>query len=203
MIKTNYHHGDLRNSLIDAAITLMAERGVARLSLREVAKTAGVSSAAPYRHFRDKTALLEAIAAVGFRRIEKENSDAAGRFPDDADEQLRAAGVAYLHFAAENPEIITLMFGSGVSLEECGEELNQAAQDAFRSLARIIENGQQSGIFKQLELRDMTLTAFSIVHGLSMMLALGPLQPERSNRSRIDELGKLATDMLLNGILEE
>jgi len=202
MTKSNYHHGDLRNSLIDTAIQLMGEHGVTRLSLREVAKSAGVSSAAPYRHFRDKAALLEAVASVGFRRIEKENSGACEKFPDDPCEQLRAAGLAYLHFAAEEPEIIALMFGRGVSLENCGDELQQAAQGAFQSLARIIEKGQSRGVFKRLELHDMTLATFSMVHGLSMMLALGPLKPAQSDSARINALGNLATTMLLEGLLE-
>ncbi len=67
--KTTYHHGDLRNSLIAAAEVLLVQKGLTELSLREVAKAAGVSNAAPYRHFRDKTALIEALAEGGFLQL--------------------------------------------------------------------------------------------------------------------------------------
>jgi len=202
MARTSYHHGDLRNSLVEAAIALMVKHGVAHLSLREVAKAAGVSSAAPYRHFKDKTALMEAIAAVGYQKISHANVQAVIQFPDDPAAQLRAAGLAYLHFAAENPEIVTLMFGGAVSLDDCGETLGREAQEAFDSLAGIVENGQTSGVFRKADIHNCTVTSFAIVHGLAMMFAWGPLQHQRGDTCRVDELGQLAADMLLEGMLD-
>jgi AcrR family transcriptional regulator len=91
-----YHHGDLRAALIESGTKLLRERGAAALSLREVAKAAGVSHAAPYRHFEDKAQLLAAIAAAGFERLRAAMQKAAADHPEDPRSQLIAAGEAYV-----------------------------------------------------------------------------------------------------------
>ncbi len=198
--KSPYHHGNLRPALVEAALPLLATYGTTGLSLREVAKAAGVSHAAPYRHFRDKTALLEAIAAAGYARLMQACQHAEKRFPRDPQKQLVEAGMAYLLLAAENPEIIRLMFG-GVSLESCGEELKRAAQNAFQSLRKIIENGQNAGIYKKAEDLDLTLASWSMVHGLSMLITSGPLKGMAYSKRRVKKLGDVVSKILLSGML--
>lgn len=197
--RRTYHHGSLRETLITAALSLLAEQGTAGLSLREVASAAGVSHAAPYRHFRDKTALLEAIAAAGYARLLQACQQAEKRFPRDPRKQLVEAGMAYLMLAAENPEIIHLMFGG--LLEKCGEELRQAAQNAFQSLMKIVENGQRAGLYRKTAAMDLTLAAWSMVHGLSMLISSGPLQEAASSKRRIRKLGDVVSKILLSGML--
>src|SRR3954469_24156481 len=116
-----YQHGDLRRALIQAGLKLLAEGGVAALSLRAAAQLAGVSHAAPYRHFRDKDALVAAIAEEGFklltRRMREEiaNERAGaepGRHPPGVVERLRAAGRGYVSFAVEHPAYFRTVFGS-------------------------------------------------------------------------------------------
>lgn len=198
--RETYHHGSLRETLIDSALTLLVEQGAASLSLREVAGAAGVSHAAPYRHFRDKTALLEAIAASGYARLMQACERAEKRFPRDPRRQLIEAGMAYLFLAAENPEIIRLMF-SGVSLESCGEELKHAAQNAFLSLKKVVENGQKAGIYKKAETMDLTLASWSMVHGLSMLISAGPLKNMAHSKRQVKKLGNLVGGILLSGML--
>jgi AcrR family transcriptional regulator len=200
-LKSPYHHGNLRTALVEAALPLLARYGTAGLSLREVASAAGVSHAAPYRHFRDKTALLEAIAAAGYARLMQACQQAEKRFPRDPQKQLVEAGMAYLLLAAENPEIIRLMFG-GVSLESCGEELKHAAQDAFQSLRKIVENGQKAGIYKKAEALDLTLASWSMVHGLSMLITAGPLKGKASSKRQVKKLGDVVSTILLSGMLK-
>lgn len=197
--RDTYHHGSLRETLITAALTLLAQQGAAGLSLREVAGAAGVSHAAPYRHFRDKTALLEAIAAAGYARLMRACQRAEKRFPRDPRRQLVEAGMAYLMLAAENPEVIHLMFGG--LLENCGEELGQAARDAFQSLMKIVENGQQAGLYRKATTMDLTLAAWSMVHGLSMLISSGPLKEAASGKRRIRKLGDVVSRTLLTGML--
>lgn len=198
----SYHHGNLRRALVEAALPLLAKNGVASLSLRETAKAAGVSHAAPYRHFRDKDALLEAIAAAGYARLMQACQQAERRFPDDPRKQLVEAGMAYLLLSVENPEIIRLMFGGVFALDSCGDELKQAALNAFQSLRQIVQNGQKAGIYRKAETMDLTLASWSMVHGLSMLIVSGPLKDTASSQRRVKKLGTVVSQILLSGMLK-
>src|SRR6266480_5186935 len=97
-----YHHGDLRNALIQAGLEMLSESGASALDLRKVARKAGVSHAAPYRHFDDKQALIAAINTEGYRRLAAQIQQGLQAVPEDAFEQLRAVAEAYIHFAVDN-----------------------------------------------------------------------------------------------------
>src|SRR6185295_17683625 len=107
--KRSYHHENLRETLLEAAIHLIAEAGPAGFTLREVARRAGVSHNAPYRHFRDKDEMIAAAAAQGFSELNQAMLDAAGSEPTPLD-QLKRAGWAYVSFALHRPEYFTVMF---------------------------------------------------------------------------------------------
>lgn len=199
--KDSYHHGSLRQTLVSAAIPLLAERGTTSLSLREVAKAVGVSHTAPYRHFRDKTALLERIAADGYDRLATACVEAERRFPRNPQRQLVEAGMTYLLLAVENPEIIQLMFG-GVSLDGCGDELKHASQNAFLCLMKIIENGQKEGLYRKADARDLTIASLCMVHGLSMLITSGPLKDMAASKRRVKKLGDTVSKILLSGLLK-
>ena len=115
---SRYHHGDLRNALIQAATTVLVEKGAAALSLREVAKVAGVSHAAPYRHFRDKAALLRVLAQGGFERLTEVINTAAENSPYNPEQKLIEAGVAYVRNAVQHPEITRLMFAATIEPQQ-------------------------------------------------------------------------------------
>jgi AcrR family transcriptional regulator len=198
----SYHHGDLRNTLIAAAVQLLAENGLTALSLREVAKTAGVSNAAPYRHFRDKAALIEALATEGFLRLRKSCEAAQKKYSDDPARQLTEAGMAYLLFSIEQPTIIHLMFGGIISLNDCGEEVKKTADDAFGSLLNIVSSGQQANIYSNSDTYELTLTAWSTVYGLSLMVSSGLLSDRYSSKVQIRKLGESIAKILLSGMLK-
>src|ERR1700694_5784005 len=107
--KAPYHHGDLRAALVRAAMELLDESGETALSLRAVARCAGVSPAAPYRHYADREALVSAISAVGYREL-AERLAAAHPSPSTPEELARVA-VAYVQFALERPALFRVMFG--------------------------------------------------------------------------------------------
>jgi AcrR family transcriptional regulator len=98
-----YHHGDLKQALIEASIALISEHGVEALTVAEVGRRVGVSSAAPYKHFPDRRALLRAIAAEGNRRLAAAIVAVAGGCTDPV-EAFRLSGVAFIRWAAENPQ---------------------------------------------------------------------------------------------------
>lgn len=133
--RRGYHHGDLRNALIDAARRLIAERGANGFTMAEAARLAGVSASAPYRHFADRDALLQEVATEGFRAF-AERLDAAWADPKLTPlRALDAQGRAYLRFAVDEPAAFAAMFESGIDLAAT-PALSGAAARAFQSLER-------------------------------------------------------------------
>ncbi len=196
----NYHHGNLRQALIQAAIPVLREKGIVGLSLRGLATTLGVSHGAPYRHFQNKTALLEAIAVTGFAALQNICQEAELKFPDDPRKQLYEAGMGYIFYVVRNPEIADLMFRPGLSPDHAGAELQQAVDTATGSLATIIENGKHHKLYADHDTMDLVLTSLSTVHGLAMFIAGGILIDPASPRSRIEALGARVYDILMHGM---
>src|SRR5262245_30155713 len=126
-----YHHGDLRRALLDAAAKIVARDGASAVTLREVARHAGVSHNAPYRHFESLDALLAAVAAEGFEAFGARLQSATDKAP--AAERMKAQGQAYLAFALDNPRLYLLMFGPDLD-KAAHPELHKAAQQAFAVL---------------------------------------------------------------------
>src|ERR1700733_6477632 len=124
-----YHHGHLRDALLEATIQLIAEVGPAGFTLREVARRAGVSHNAPYRHFRDKDALLAEVATQGYKELAKSMAHAADR-QADALEGLKQAGLAYVSFALRRPEHFTVMFDAPFP-KDSHPTAAKASEDAF------------------------------------------------------------------------
>lgn len=159
-----YHHGDLRRALLRAAEEALERAGPAALSLREVARAAGVSHNAPYRHFPDRDALLAALAAEGFRRLAAALAEAAAP-PGD---RLRAAGRAYLAFARAHRALYLLMFGPGLR-KGAHPELHAAARSAFEALrSAATAGGPPPG---SSDARHGVVGAWALVHGLAHLLA--------------------------------
>lgn len=155
-----YHHGDLRAVLVRAAADLLEEQGAVVLSLRETARRAGVSHAAPYRHFKDRESLLAAVAADGFALLAR--SLGAGLRPGASE-----MGEAYVRFALEHPQRFRLMFGGLLSLGAY-PELSEHAGRAFDALS-----GAYAALGGEREARIAAAAAWSLVHGLSHLLLDG------------------------------
>lgn len=197
-----YHHGDLRNALIKAAIPLLSDKGISGLSLREVAREVGVGHAAPYRHFKNKHELLQAIAVHGFHKLTKSCALAEKKFPDDPVNQFADGGIRYLLFVYENPVIANLMFGGYFSSQSCSEEMLIAANEAMSVMINAIKCGQDAGLYKETGIEEMTLAAWSTIHGLSMLVVSGALSESASSRAKVKKLGETVGNILLQGILK-
>src|SRR6185295_3401218 len=158
-----YHHGDLRRALLDATQKLVARDGAAAVTLREVARLAGVSHNAPYRHFESLSALLAAVAAEGFEAFGArllaavENAKPAQR--------KKALGQAYLGFALDNPRLYLLMFGPVLDRSE-HPELKTAADAAFAVLTG--ETARTAG--KGGSGHTEAIGAWAFVHGLAHLI---------------------------------
>lgn len=178
MEQVNYHHGDLRNSLVSVGINMLNDRGVAGISLREIARNIGVGHNAPYRHFRNKQQLLEAIAEDGFRRLKARNMRLELEFSDDPEGQLFESAMHVVGMAAEQPNLFQLMFGGHIQLEERGAGLKLASDEAMQSLVSIICNGQQKNVFIQDDPLVLALGAMSMIQGIALMASSGKLKAQ-------------------------
>jgi AcrR family transcriptional regulator len=164
--KATYHHGDLRAALVRAAMELLAESGETELSLRAVARRAGVSPAAPYRHYADREALVSAVAALGYREL-AERLAAAHPSPSTP-EQLASVAIAYVQFALERPALFRIMFG-----EPCDRDNDErvAATTAVSAYVRSI--AQRT--FPQADAEALATAIWALVHGLAFLYLDGKL----------------------------
>jgi AcrR family transcriptional regulator len=168
--KATYHHGDLRQALIEGAIALIAEQDVDSLSLREVARRVGVSHAAPYRHFPDKDSLLAAVAEEGFMGLTQAMKGKIEQAGEDPLERLEATGVGYVQFAIAHPSHYRVMFGRHRGEELPNPERARIGGQAFQVLLDGIKAGQDCGAVRAGDPIQLAWVAWSTVHGLSMLL---------------------------------
>ena len=162
-----YHHGDLRTALIAAGLGLLAAREVDDLSLREVARAVGVSANAVYRHFPDKRALMRALAIEGLAKLGAAQRDASEKAGGGA-EGFNATGREYVRFAMQNPALFRLIFSNSVQpslLSHSDGESSDAMRFLRANAAQFAPPGVDSSIF--------TLQAWSMVHGLAMLILDG------------------------------
>jgi AcrR family transcriptional regulator len=180
-----YHHGDLKRVVIETAQDMLREEKGWQFTLREVARRAGVSHAAPYKHFPDKGALLAELAALGFNELRSALSDATGRQSRSERAELIAAAKSYVQFGLANPSLYRLMFSGDVD-KKASTKLDAAAESAFAELLAILERGQRNGAFKKQPVRGQAATAWSLVHGYTLLAMDGQLLPEKVGAKPID-----------------
>lgn len=169
-----YHHGDLRRALVDAAVRLVEQRQEpAGLTLREAARMVGVSHAAVYRHFADKTSLLRAVALDGMLGMRDAMQTAVAGL-DDPVEAFQAFGVAYVMFAVAHPAHFRVMYSAEV---DCSEgPLAEAKEEKMGMLIAGVEACQRAGVFPPGPPERYAVVAWSLVHGLSTLMVDGVLQ---------------------------
>jgi AcrR family transcriptional regulator len=174
--KAPYHHGDLRAALLDAALEVLEEDGATALSLRAVARRAGVSAAAPYRHYADREALVSAVAAVGYRDL-AERLAAAHPAPSTP-AQLADVAVAYVCFAIERPALFRIMFS-----EPCDRDNDErvAATAAVTHYLREIV----ARAFPDSDPEALAPAIWALVHGLAFLYLDGKLEP--TDPAAVDE----------------
>jgi AcrR family transcriptional regulator len=164
--KGTYHHGDLRAALVRATMELLEERGETALSLRAVARRAGVSPAAPYRHYADREALVSAVAAVGYREL-AERLAAAHPSPSTSDQLARVA-TAYVQFALERPALFRMMFGEPCDRDN--DERVAATAAVSQYLRAIVER-----TFPRADAEALATAIWALVHGLAFLHLDGKL----------------------------
>lgn len=193
-----YHHGDLRNALLEASVGLVAERGVEGFSLREAARAVGVSPAAAYRHFEDKDALLAALAHDAFGRLAQGMERAISRVqgtpgsPHHAAAVFCAVGLAYVEFSVQHPAHFRVMFGPWCAREEEAVPgggpswIRWAAgpRDAYTILVDSLDALVASGAVRAASRAGAEIGAWSMVHGLASLLVEGVVKLAKAERSQ-------------------
>ena len=164
--KRSYHHGNLEAVVLRAAGNILEKEGVEALSLRQVARRAGVSHSAPYRHFREREALLAALAEEGFEALgaaQREAGLAGG---------LRGMGEAYVSFALAHPQRFRLMFGGQIPIARHAR-LREVATRTFDGLSGALA----ARVPEAQGARDASLAAWALVHGLALLLMGNRIAP--------------------------
>jgi AcrR family transcriptional regulator len=183
----------LPRTLFDAALRIVETQGTGALTLRAVARLAGVSQAAPYRHFANKEAILAAVAEEGFRSLMiamRQTIEACGDVPVA---RLRAVGIGYVTFATSHPSHFRVMFGRDMADRSAFPTLRQVASDTLGVVVDAIADCQRAGLVRSEEpAADLAVTAWSTVHGLSALLVDGVLE-----RSAADVAEMVTRDLFL------
>jgi len=177
-MKTKYHHGDLANSLLAATVSLLETRGSAQLSLREVAREAGVSHAAPAHHFGDKSGLLTAVAIEGYQLLRETlvaSQTPKGRSPE---QRLLDAGYAYIQFALTHTAHFEVMFRPALTNSESPEYLaiSLAAKEVLETCIRnfLLQQSPEVQIPEQ-QIQATVIALWSQVHGFANLWLAGNL----------------------------
>jgi AcrR family transcriptional regulator len=195
-----YHHGDLKNALRTAASALIAERGVDSVSLREISQAAGVSHTAAYRHYADKQALLAELAEDGFRQLAQINRDTIAATVGGPAAQLMACGRAYVRFGVQRPHVLQLMFSQAIPDWTAYPALQQASEELAQTLAGVVAAGQASGAIEGAPLGDVTLTAWSLVHGLTLLLVGRRIPAPAIDEAFIEHMAEQCVALLMHGL---
>lgn len=167
-MKSPYHHGNLKEALLVEAEKILVQEGMKGLTLRALAKAAGVSATAPYNHFNNKDALLEALATEGFIQLRKYIDNSLRTSPA----RLKAERIAlgYIQYALDHAQLFRLMFGSELSQMSPSDDRIMAAQLSYEPIQKAIAEALQSGNQQHLDSHAATQGAWSLVHGLATLI---------------------------------
>jgi AcrR family transcriptional regulator len=198
--RNHYHHGGLREALIDAAVEMAREGGPDAVVLREATRRSSVSPNAAYRHFADRQALLDAVSAaaqgMAADRMEEEIASVTvtGDAQADARQYLRAAGAGYLAFAREEPGLFRAAFTVPHDLTEATtpDKAGALGRTPFQILAEALDRLVEAGVLPAERRENAELHAWSSVHGLGMLVIDGPL------RGLTDAMVQTASERLLD-----
>jgi AcrR family transcriptional regulator len=195
-----YHHGNLRAALLGEAERTLRDQGIDALSLRDLARQAGVSHAAPRRHFADRQALLDALATSGFTRLGDDVRAAIDAADEDYPSRLRAVATAYVRFATRDAALLELMFAAknaGPDAKNAGPDAKNAGPDAknadqpaalseaserlFTTVGDLIRQGQQTGELPEGDPERLLLLLVATLQGIAALTTSGRVRADQTD----------------------
>jgi AcrR family transcriptional regulator len=196
--KRSYHHGDLKNALLDAALNIIQRTGSCRFSLRELADSVRVTQTAVYRHFASLDELLSTLCLAGFDKLAKAETDSLTEVGDDPLERLRQSIATYVRFSTRNPAYFRIMFDSGVPMR--AENLKRI-QRSFNLLVKVVEECNAAGYLREGSPWDKAIATWAAMHGLSALVIGGQLGEIMQKPERMARFEKEVVLMIENGLL--
>jgi AcrR family transcriptional regulator len=175
MTRVTYHHGDLKNALIQAGIEIVAAEGVYGLTLRKTARRAGVSHNAPYAHFADKQSLIAAIALEGHVKIHTLIEKVVTQYPDEPLKQLVNLAWAYVQFGLESPAHYKITFSGLIENEKNFPSFVEVSHSSLRLLQKIVADCQAAGVLNSHNrpVGMVAVSAWGLIHGLVSLIIEG------------------------------
>jgi len=195
-----YHHRNLRNALILAALNALPEAGADGLSLRDIARRAGVSPAAPYHHFSDKQALLRAIAGQCARLLLDALQAATAEAGDDQRRRFQLTGIAFVRFAVGHPAHFRAMELPGM-LANMPDEIRRRFEAFYAEEGRRMREAQRRGLIAPVPFDRLILAATSLVHGLAHMIINGATEARPDDVEHAVGLARDVTAIFGTGVL--
>ena len=168
--KKAYHHGDLKNALIEAGADILSREGVSALSLRKVAQKAGVSHAAPYAHFTDKQALIAAISTEGYKQLYEQIAQVAERYRSDPLRRFVEASWAYVQFALDQPDQFKVTLSGMIEKEQDYPAFVEISKQTFGLVVEVVEQCQQAGILRPGAADLTAVSVWALIHGFVTLL---------------------------------
>ena len=203
MTEKSYHHGDLKNALIQAGIKILADEGIEGFSLRKVAREAGVTHSAPYAHFADKQAMIAAISTDGYRKVYERINAVIEQFPDDPLRQFIETAWVYVSFGFEEPDHFKITFSGSVERDREYPALVEMTGKTFDALRQLIIRCQKSGLLDSGEPDLAAVTVWGFVHGFVHLIQEGMVSHVVTNRYTKREMLILSLNQFLKSPLTE
>jgi AcrR family transcriptional regulator len=199
-----YHHGNLSEALIEAALRLIEEGGPENVSVREAAKRAGVSPGAPFRHFPNRTALMTAVAEQATRRLLEEIERALrATAGDDPLLRFRALGTAYLRWAAQNPTHFRVVSDRSLIDYDSSDSLRRD-NDQLRALMEgLLNEAQRGGELRSDDLAHIPLFGRALVYGMARMLIDGHMAQWNVGKRKVERSFETVLDLFISGLASE
>jgi AcrR family transcriptional regulator len=188
MPSKKYHHGDLENALIQAGVEILSKEGVSGLSLRKVAKRAGVSHSAPYAHFKDRQSLIAAISTEGFKQLYTKLDAAIAPFADDPKRQLVEAAWAYVEFARNNADTFKIMFSGVLEKEKEYPSFVEISRKLFERVVDIVRACQRTGVLRSDPPELIAVSIWGQVYGVILLALEGQISHTVLDRFTVREI---------------
>lgn len=198
--RTRYHHGNLREALITATLRLIEENGAGRVSVRDAARRAGVSSGAPFRHFPSREALMAAVAEEAQRRFRAEIAAAqAALTTDDPLVRLRAMGEAYVSWVLNNPAHFQVISSRWLFDYDRADALKRDNEEVIEQMDVLLREAEARGQLREHDLRLIRVTARALVYGLARMTVDGHLPRWGVAENEVRSIAAKAIALLVTG----
>jgi AcrR family transcriptional regulator len=194
-----YHHGDLENALIKAGVEILAKEGLGGLSLRRVAKRAGVSHSAPYAHFKDRQSLIAAISTEGFKQLYADLDAAIAPYASDPKRQLSEAAWAYVEFAKNNADTFKIMFSGVLEKEKEYPSFVEISRKLFERVVDIVRACQNAGVLRSDPPELIAVSIWGQVYGVIFLALEGQISHTVLDRFTIRDIVSFGIEQMIVG----